>query len=166
MNKTITLKPQRINHENFSGFGKVLETKIPTFYNEDFDWFENLSVFGFDKVEIGLVRVRNNDDYTQKTLERHNKTVELIMPVENDIILVLAKGDADKVEDFSAFYVPVGSAAAINEGIWHQAPMCLPNNKVSSAFILYSEGTGARDKEQIVLKDRGFNVLIDITKTV
>ena len=157
----INLKIQDIASENFSRFGKAIIPGTPDFSNDDFDWHECLAVLGFGMTEAGLVRVRNRGDYHQKTLERHLKTKEVIIPVSNDIILVLALNDAENENDYAAFLVPCGSAAAIHEGVWHQAPMCLPENTESAAFILYTEGTGKKDKEMFTLCQRNLHVTVD-----
>jgi ureidoglycolate hydrolase len=156
----IKLNTQSIAGGNFKRFGHAIIPVKPDFANEDFDWHEALAALHFGTVEIGLVRVRNNGDYRQKTLERHNKTKEIIMPL-NDIVIVLAMGEAEKENDFAAFKVPIGTAVAINEGVWHQAPMCLPENKEAAAFIIYAEGTGDNDKEQFILSERGLAVEVN-----
>ena len=155
----INLELKNADEENFSSFGQLLSPDKPEFSNEDFNWYERLGAFGFGVAEIGLVSARNNGSYRQKVLERHKKTKEVIIPL-NDIIIILALGEASEENDFAAFRIPAGKAVAINAGVWHHAPMCLPGAGEAAAFVIYAEGTGSNDKEMFTLSDRGITAEI------
>ena len=155
--KKITLIQQTPTPDNFAPYGVYVEKAQPTFSSASFDWHENLASFSIGTAELGFVQVKCADPYQQQ-LERHMHTCEVMIPVNGELYVVLAKGEAVEEDDFAAFSLPPGCAAVLNAGIWHLAP----KSKIigTGAFILYTEGTGEKDKEIIELAERGLEVNI------
>ncbi|MDR1532212.1 MAG: ureidoglycolate lyase [Clostridiales bacterium] len=155
----VPLTPRQASVENLKGFGEFIAPAAPNFSSKEFDWHQRLAVFKTGAAEIGLVCIRNTGCYEQRTLERHKRTKEAVLPVEGDVVMVLARGEASLKKDFAALYVPVGCGVLIGEGVWHLAPMCFSES--AAAFIIYAEGTGENDKEVISLPERGLEVFLE-----
>ncbi len=160
----IALKPQAADQAAFHPFGTLLMPGQPDFSCPEFTWQENLATLSLADAEIGMVVGQNTGSYIQKELERHLRSAELIIPVKEDILLVLAKSDAfdhsPRAGDFAAFRVPAGCAAALHPGVWHQAPKCVAEK--APAFVLYAAGTGEKDKQVINLSAMGLEVSIHL----
>ena len=162
----LTLKMERATPQSFAEFGSVVipHSREADFRCEEFDWWENLTQLALgENAEVGIVEAKNTGVYEQKTLEQHRCTGEVLIPVDNDVFLVLAKPDAfSKAErspaDFSCFYVTAGSLVSLKEGVWHQGPMTLSDS--AKVFVLYRGGTGQTDKVVLVMADYGLHITV------
>ena len=65
--------------------------------------------------------------FTVDTMERHTKTMELIVCGDKPIVLAVADSDPcgqAKAEDIRAFIISPGEIVVMNRGIWHDACRC------------------------------------------
>lgn len=163
---TISLAIKRADEHNFKDFGTLVRpSSTPDFTSTAFDWHENIAALGPDGAEVGMVCPRNTGDYRQHALEQHLHTRETLIPAQGGVLLVLARPDAlDKAvadaDDFGAFYIPAGTAAVLDKGVWHHAPMTL--DAAAVVYVIYAAGTGARDKKLVQLADRGLEVVVNL----
>ena len=98
------------------------------------------------KSEATYIRVKKRP-YVLTRMERHVKTVEVVIALNKGVIVPLAPtGDLKEVENqIKAFYLPAGQGLIINEGVWHLAPF--PLEETAEVLVLYADGTGANDLE-------------------
>lgn len=160
----ISLKIQRATPENFAGFGRIVlpYSRPADFSCAEFDWWGNLAELSLgETAEVGIVEGKNLGSYEQKILEQHQNSVEVMIPTENDIFLVLAKPDAFSKEtvdpsDFAAFYAPLGAMIVLDPGVWHQGPMTLADR--ARAFVIFRGKTGSDDKVELDMASRGLHL--------
>lgn len=98
------------------------------------------------KSEATYIRVKKRP-YVLTRMERHVKTVEVVIALNKGVIVPLAPtGDLKEVENqIKAFYLPAGQGLIINEGVWHLAPF--PLEETAEVLVLFADGTGANDLE-------------------
>lgn len=149
---------KKINQSNFADYGEYLDESemTPTASEECFDWWNAVGFIDIEgRTSLGVVKPKYNSRFTEEVFEQHNKTPEVLIPMDEDVILLLAKEDAFKNEipsndDFEAFLVPRGTVVTLKPGVWHHAPMVL--EKESRVLVLFKENTSFED---IIVKDLG-----------
>lgn len=146
----------------FADYGRLIAPQTPTFACDTFAWYENLLQTDLGTAEIGIVVAKHTGDYHQAALERHVATEEVIVPMREDIFLVLGKPGAfegePKAENFAAFYVRAGQAVALRKGVWHEGPKSFAME--APALILYAAGTGTDDKQVLSMADFGIELVV------
>jgi len=156
----IELKIKKISKETFSSFGEFYhrpEGEI-SFSCERFDWFDRIAAVDLGVASFGMVCPKYTGDFEQVALEQHKNTKEIYIPLDNDIIIVVANpgafdGDSFRSEDFAAFHVPAGSMVIMNEGVWHEAPMTFASK--AGVMVIYKDKTGENDKRLEEMKNHG-----------
>ena len=146
----------------FEAFGRVHAKNLPTpeFSAPEFNWWGKLAEADMDGVSFGLVQALKADSHVQRELEQHNNTPEFLIPLDRDIILIVARPQAfdhaPNLDDFGAFYVEQGSVVELYPGIWHKAPMTL--GSVANTLVIYQKGTAERDKVELDMAQQGLNI--------
>lgn len=159
----INLKIRRITNENFCEYGEIIDIsgEDPTFTCSRFEWYDRLGAWNLGKASFGMVCPVYTGDFSQPVLERHKGTNEIVIPLDEDVVVVVGKPDAleksepDK-EDFGAFYVARGQAVVFSEGIWHEAPMTFAEK--AKVIVVYRDGTGEEDKQLVNMEDVGLKI--------
>lgn len=88
--------------------------------------------------------------------ECHSRTGETLIPVEDDIIIVIGisknnlKNEMD-LNSVKAFIVKKGTAVILNPGTWHYAPIAI-NSKVHT-FVVFDNETPDTDVIKIDTED-------------
>ena len=160
----ISLKLRKITDPSFAVYGQAVipRTGTPDSAGPDHNWWDALAVAELGSASFGVVEAVNTGDYRQASLEQHRHTKEILIPVEKDVFLVLAKADAfegvPEPSKFAAFYVPAGSVVILNEGIWHKAPMTLADR--AACIVLYKAGTGSDDKLVLDMAEQGLRIQV------
>lgn len=147
----INLKIKKISSQNFAEFGEFHyrpEGEV-SFECGRFNWYDRITAVDFGVASFGMVCPCYTGNFQQVALEQHKKTKEIYIPLDYDIIIVVAKPDAfDKniitAQDFAAFHIPAGSMVIMNEGVWHEAPMTFAS--VANVLVIYRDKTGLEDK--------------------
>lgn len=161
----INLKLQSARSAAFADFGQLLErpATAPDIAVPEFQWWGGLLEAEMEGISVGLVRAVDTGDRRQKTLEQHLHTREMLIPLGQDVILVLGKpgafAGAPKAGDFAAFRVESGCAAALHKGVWHQAPMVLDG--AADTLVIFQKNTGERDKIQLDMAEQGLTIRLD-----
>lgn len=160
------LKLQKINKDDFSPYGIYLDgpAGTPAHSENSFDWWNELLLLDFGgKASLGVVRAKYTGDFCQNIFERHKRSIEALVPLNNDIIVVV--GDVNALDDgvcrpddFAAFWVPRHTMVAFDAGVPHRAPMTLADN--ADVLVLFRESTSACDTEIIELNDINFTVIL------
>lgn len=153
------LKLQKITKESFKEFGHFQCTPPvgeSSFSSDRFDWYDEIVKSDLQVASFGMVCPKYTGKFVQPALEQHKKTQEIYIPLDGDVIIVVAKPDAlDKQEfnesDFAAFHVPKGTMVIMDEGVWHEAPMTL--NERTNVLVIYRDKTGEEDKKLIEMSD-------------
>jgi ureidoglycolate hydrolase len=143
------LKPTRITEESIRGYGKPLHTSSqgPASEGEAFRFIADVYRYDFSgKITVGILTGKKREIRLTR-LERHVKTVELLIQLEGDAVIYLAKASAGipAPEEVQAFMFNQGEAIALDEGVWHWIPF--PLKKDCTTLVIYKDGTGSQDYE-------------------
>ncbi|HJD24696.1 MAG TPA: ureidoglycolate lyase [Firmicutes bacterium] len=160
----ISLKLKKVTDPSFAEYGQVVIPRAgtPDSSGPDHNWWDALAVVGLGDASFGVVEAINTGEYRQGSLEQHKHTKEIVIPVEKDVFLVVAKPDAFEgapdASKFAAFYAPAGAVVILNEGVWHKAPMTLSDR--AACLVLYKAGTGANDKVVLDMAEQGLEIRV------
>lgn len=159
----ICLKTKKVDKVNFAPFGEFhyRPQGEVSFECERFNWYDRITAVDLGVASFGMVSPCYTGKFEQVALEQHKNTKEIYIPLDSDIIIVVAKSEAfDKdrynSEDFAAFHVPAGSMVIMNEGIWHEAPMTFASR--ANVMVIYRDKTGQEDKRLIEMKDCNLSI--------
>lgn len=132
----------------------------PAFDSPVFSFWNDLSLGEMDRtVTFGMVQTKPGE-MVAPMLERHLKTTETLVPMEEEIILVLAEphdspsdGDWPVLETAAAFRVKPGTAVTLKKGTWHYVPL-VPGRKQARTLIVFRQGTPSEDLEVRELQEK------------
>lgn len=159
---------KRITKENFAEFGEYLDERstMPTSAEANFDWWNEIGIIDLKgRISVGVVKPVFHQDFSETVFEQHSNTPEVLVPLDEDVVLLLGRKDAFATgnmsgDAFSAFLVPRGAVVSIRPGIWHHAPMVL--NRSSRVIVLFSENTSLADNTLKNVGKDGNAVRVDI----
>ncbi len=148
------IKAEPITEKNFKKFGKVVTNPsvTPTSESKDYKFWSDIANFkiGGD-TEIGICTVYRQPKNKLNQMERHLRTPEILIPIDQPFVLPLLIDD-ELDEQTKAFKVNIGEAVVIDNGVWHGA--CLPMTKgQSSYFVIFARGTPTNDVEKKNVKE-------------
>lgn len=137
------MRAQTISPDSFQEFGRVaaLPSSDPLARDETFAFWSDVTHFTIDgETEIGFCTVYRQDRDVVRWMERHERTPELLVPVDGPFILPVMTKD----ERVAAFRVEPGTAVVIGQDVWHSA--CLPvDTGQTTYFVIFRRGTPAED---------------------
>src|SRR5690606_41731797 len=100
------------------------------------------------ETEIGLCTVYRQDEPRVAWMERHERTPELLIPIDAPFVLPVMTADAPD-SGVEAFRVEVGEAVVVGQNVWHSA--CHPVGRdAATYFVIFRRGT---PHEDVVKKD-------------
>jgi ureidoglycolate hydrolase len=123
----------------------------PTIQDDIVKYWANLSNFSITgNIDVGWVTMRRRPLVITQ-MERHFKTVEVVIPLDDVMVLPVAIGRnfgdeiiIPKPEDVKGFYLRPGQMFTYNPGSWHFGGF--PLNKEEASFIvLCRKGTADDD---------------------
>ncbi len=166
MKNSITLQPKPLDAQSFARYGHIIShnKREPAYHCPEFDFYADIAVqeFGYE-VAFGMVTARAVTN-TANTFERHQRTAELIAPLNGDVIVVLGprSHDGPPADDqFEAFHIVSGTAIIVNAGIWHFAPLAISDDV--SILIGFRNGTPSEDLEVHNLEEmRGTRFVLEM----
>lgn len=151
----IDIKIEDITKENSKEFGTLVTDKFsqPSYKDDSYSYFSKLAVNNFtEDVSFSIVQSYKEANGIVPTLEYHEKTVEVLIPTD-DVILVLAKGDKEPdIKTAKALLLKKGDAFIINPYIWHYAP--LTTDKIVNTFVIFNCNTSDSDLFKLEIKDK------------
>lgn len=145
------IKAIELTRENFKDYGYVLskEDGEPLAKNEELTYWGKVSCFGMsESVSTGILYNHKRDPIIKK-FERHVKTPEVLVALEGDSIICLAKStcNPDKdTESVKAFYIKQGDAIGLHAGTWHWVPIPI-NCEKSKFLVVFANGTEDNDMD-------------------
>lgn len=142
---------KNITRENIREFGDYFDVAgvEPTYSDAIFDWWNEVGFADLGgRASFGIVQPRFNPEFSETIFEQHSNTPEVLIPIDEDIIVLVAKKDAfsdgiPRLGDFDAFLVPKGTAVSLKPGVWHHAPMVMGVS--SRVFVIFKEKTSFED---------------------
>ena len=137
-----SIRAERIGSANFGAFGSVARfpTSAPLAETTQFKYWADQAHFGVEgETEIGYCTVVRPAGGLVDWVERHERTPEVLIPIDVPVILPVMKDDR-----VAAFEVHPGEAAVVAQNVWHSA--CLPLHAAeASYFVVFRRGTPQED---------------------
>lgn len=138
------IKAKVISKNNFSDYGQVhnmLDREAAGFGNEAFTFYRDSIRYCASSSNLGISTLSVSEDskYQVRALEHHNYTAELMMPMDDDMVVCLARaGSAAEPcqEEMEAFIVPRNTMIHLNPGVWHYMPLPMNNREVNVLVVL------------------------------
>ena len=137
------MTPQRITPENFARYGRVarIPDGAPTAEDATFRYWSDAAHYNIDgETEVGFCTVVRQDVPAVTWMERHERTPELLIPIDGPFLLpVMGEG-----KDVEVFEVQPGEAVVIGQNVWHSA--CYPaEGDAATYFVIFRRGTPQED---------------------
>jgi len=129
------------------------KSKAPDAACPEFRWWANLGWPEMGGVpSVGLVESTGKDLHESRVFERHAATSETLIPVDADVVLVVARSPAGggtgvDPESVRAFRVRRGEAVILHSGTWHYAP--LTRAPRARTFVVFDRRTPDADVHQV-----------------
>jgi ureidoglycolate hydrolase len=117
---------------------------MPTAEDPTFRYWSDLASYHIGgETEVGLCTVYLQDGRPVTWMERHERTPELLIPIDYPFILPVMAGQGGS-ETIEAFQVNVGEAVVIGQNVWHSA--CQPvDSEAANYFVIFRRGTPSED---------------------
>lgn len=142
---------------DFEKYGVLMdiENQAPLAESEVFSFWNDIGVGDIPgPVSFGMVRT-NTTNLAIPALERHLHTTETLVPLDTDIILVVAppsRGDLPDLDAVRAFRIAKGRGVTLKKGTWHYVPLA-GEQKPCRTLVVFQQGTPQNDLEIKQLPD-------------
>lgn len=137
-----------ITETNFSKYGRVAAPPAsePLAADDTFAFWSDVANYEIDgATEIGFCTVYRQDRDVVDWMERHDKTPEILVPIDGPFVLPVMTADGE----VEAFRAEPGTAVVIGAGVWHSA--CKPvEASETTYFVIFRRGT---PQEDVIKKD-------------
>jgi ureidoglycolate hydrolase len=148
--QSVDVKP--LSSEHFARFGRVAvrpDTE-PLASDHTFAFWSDVTHLELHGgAEIGYCTVFAQDAGVVDWMERHERTPELLIPIDAPIVLPVMT----EQYEVTAFRIEIGQAAVIRKGVWHSA--CLPAGADEATyFVVFRRGTPGDDVAKIGIEPR------------
>lgn len=147
------IKVEELSQDAYRPFGQFVRTPIhqPTIEDSIVKYWAHLA--GFDikgVIDVGWVTMRRRP-MTLTQLERHFSTVEVVIPLDDEMVLPVAIGREPfdtqvppAIEDVSGFILRPGQMVTFEPGTWHFGGF--PLNRAEASFLVFTKrGTAESD---------------------
>jgi ureidoglycolate hydrolase len=139
-----------LTDESIKGYGSLLHTsqKKPTFENEQFVFTGDIYKYNANGTLTAGILIGKKREMKLECLEQHAETQEILVQLENDAIIFLAKTSekGNGPGEAKAFYLKQGEAVALDKGIWHWVPFPFECD-CCKTLVIFKDGTSERDCE-------------------
>ncbi len=154
-----TLPIENATTENSKEYGKLitLDGSNADYEDSTFSFTRDLFVQEFsDTVTFSMTMTFSGNKITP-LLEYHENTVEVLIPTDNDIVLIMALGkNKPEPATFKALKISCGDAFSFAPNIWHYAPLVV-NDKSAKTFVVFNQSTPDKDKVCVdLLEEYGY----------
>ena len=141
----MAIQVNSITADNFVAYGKVarLGDEAPLAEGPQFRYWSDFASWEIEgETEVGYCTVRRPTADRVSWMERHERTPEILIPIDWPFILPVMK---DGVVE--AFEVHPGEVAVIAPNVWHSA--CIPLGRAEATyFVIFRRGTPHEDVQK------------------
>ncbi len=141
---------QEYSDFDFGKYGRMVRVgkRAPDGEGKDFSFWGDMEALQCGTVSIGIVKSVPQKMLMCPSLEKHDGTTETLIPVDGDIVLVLALSRNDEPdyvnrESVRAIRVRQGDAVTLLPSVWHYAPMV--RDKTVRTYVLFKKDTLLND---------------------
>jgi len=138
----------RLTEENLKGFGRLISSgAIAANIDEpEFAFSADIAQFTIQgKTTTGILTGKKRPLALEK-FERHLRTPEILVALENDSLIAMAKPSetVPEPQHIHLFHVKQGEAFLIVPGTWHWVPFPV-DAETCRLLVLFRENTGSED---------------------
>lgn len=142
-----TLKAQPLTHEAFHKYGDFANMVPEVFYDQYLDLCRMDFGRPYQDVTFSVLlsKYDGSGEMIAEMAEYHSWTGQGTMPIDGDVIMYVARpttGDCP-LDEFEAFYVPMGTMVSFNPGVWHATPLAI--NKEVHNLLVFPRRTWVND---------------------
>ncbi|MGD1822053.1 MAG: ureidoglycolate lyase [Pleomorphochaeta sp.] len=122
------IKAQKLTTESFKEFGSFYNMVDPQGYNLGDFFPDHLDVANTTNMSYGFssLNVYKKDKMLVDTVEYHNYSAEVLLPIDTDIVIHVAPpNNKNVVELTQAFIIPKGTIVKLNIGVTHLCPFSI-----------------------------------------
>ncbi len=125
----------------YGQFGNMLDKNRAGFGSDAFTFYRDCVRYATQAPVLGIstLSVKKDERFWLQALEYHNYASEVMMPLDDDAVLFLAKAGSSQEpseKEVEAFIVPKNVIIQLNPGVWHYMPLPLHNNEVNVLIVL------------------------------
>lgn len=124
------IQAQKLTNDSFKEFGSFYNLSDPKGYNLGDFFPDHLDVANTTSMSYGFssLIVYKKNKMVVDTVEYHNKTAEVLLPLDTDVVIHVAPPNNKKVVELTqAFIVPKGTIVKLNIGVTHLCPFSIEN---------------------------------------
>ena len=131
------IKLEKLTKESFAPFGSYYDMANPdgVGMQGDFHVFypDRLPVCFDEEIAFSPLVVKKLAELKIATIEYHNNTPEVILPITDDAIIhvALPQKETPTAEQNKAFLVPKNTMVKLNPCVWHYAPLPANNENIT-----------------------------------
>jgi ureidoglycolate hydrolase len=144
------IKLVKLTPTEFKPYGYVISSTKgkPLAKNRELTYWSKVSLLKMGKTVSTGVLLAHKREAVVKSLERHEKTPEVLVALQGDSIVCLGKPGAGprKIRGVKAFYVRQGQAICMHPGTWHCMPFPV-NVRKCKFLVLFATDTEMSDLE-------------------
>lgn len=148
--ETKILRCEKITGSNFSNYGTYVSPagRKPDADNEELKFWNKIGTMDLSgRTTVSIVQTYGKNGLVERTLERHSKSSETLIPTD-DVVIVVAltdskNADAPDLSTAKAFFVEKGCAVILGKKTWHHAP--LTSRDYTNTFVMFEEKTPETD---------------------
>ena len=133
------IKAQKITAENFKPYGTFSDILNPSGYSLGNFYADRLLEPAKTALPLAFssLTVHKKNAMVIDTVEYHNHTGEILMPLDTDVVIHVAPPSKTLIpEKTEAFIVPKGTLVRFNVGVYHYAPFSIEKEKGSVLIVL------------------------------
>ncbi|MCI9226415.1 MAG: DUF4867 family protein [Dorea sp.] len=138
------IKVKHLTKEEFAEYGQfndMLDSGRAGFGTEAFTFYRDCVRYATQAPVLGMstLSVKKDERFQLQALEYHNYASEVMMPMDDDAVLFLAKAGSSEEpseNEVEAFIVPKNVIVHLNPGVWHYMPLPLHNSEVNVLIVL------------------------------
>ena len=134
-----SIRAKKLTNENFREYGEFYDMLHPS-GNHIGDFYRDHVLYhtsGRMPVAFSVYVATKAEEMIVDSVEYHDYTGEISMPLDGDIVLHVAPASKEPVPELTeAFIVPKGTLVKLNPGVWHLAAMPIDQDKVNVLIVL------------------------------
>ncbi len=157
------IKAKELTNDSFKEFGSFYNLLNPQGYNLGDFFPDHLEVSNNSNMAHGFssLIVYKKENMIVDTVEYHNTTAEVLLPLDSDIVIHVAPPNNKKVVELTqAFIVPKGTIVKLNVGVTHLCPFSIEHD-LAHVMVALPQRTYENDCEIVkLLNDEQFEIVL------
>lgn len=154
---TTSVTTQELDQANFAPYGKLVDRpgRPSDISSRDLEYWGGLATLACeDPLDVGWLKIMPHQ-MVIGSLEHHRQTSELLVALDEDILIPVARNQAatnqPDLASIRVFRLRGGSGVIIAPSVWHTLP--LPTQGSATCLVVFRQGTVSDDFHEVALGD-------------